>query len=79
MRSGMDPVARRQLWDLITATKASGSTVVLSTHSMEEAEALADRLVVMGRGRLRCLGNQTHLKALYGAGHTVSVRVNHQV
>lgn len=72
-------MSRRQLWDLILAAKMRGCTVVLSTHSMEEAEALADRLVVMGRGRLRCLGSQHHLKARFGSGYSVSVRVRRQV
>jgi len=55
--AGMDPGARRSMWEIIRAIKQRGCSVVLTTHSMEEAEALANRLVVMHEGRIRCMGN----------------------
>lgn len=55
--SGMDPGARRSMWEIIRAIKQRGCSVVLTTHSMEEAEALANRLVIMHEGRIRCMGN----------------------
>lgn len=50
--AGLDPQARRNLWDIVLGLKAEGRTVVLTTHSMEEAEALSDRLAVIDRGRI---------------------------
>ena len=50
--TGLDPAARRKLWDLIRALRDSGRTVLLSTHYMEEAEALCDRVAIMNEGRI---------------------------
>lgn len=55
--AGMDPEARRKMWNIIRSIKEKGCSVLLTTHSMEEAEALATRLAVMHLGRIRCLGN----------------------
>eukprot|EP00658_Telonema_sp_P-2_P080787 TRINITY_DN8110_c0_g1_i15.p1 TRINITY_DN8110_c0_g1~~TRINITY_DN8110_c0_g1_i15.p1 ORF type:complete len:1065 (-),score=233.23 TRINITY_DN8110_c0_g1_i15:75-3269(-) len=67
--TGMDPVARRQMWTTIERT-ASNRSVVLTTHSMEECEALCDRVVVMVKGQFRCLGSIQHLKSRFGEGYT---------
>ncbi|KAG1691224.1 ATP-binding cassette sub-family A member 17 [Nymphon striatum] len=69
--AGIDPVARRQVWDLLTAIKSSGTSVVLTSHSMEECEALCDRLTIMVRGKLQCIGSVSHLKNKYGQGYTI--------
>ncbi len=50
--AGLDPGARRQLWDVVEAAQASGTTVILTTHYMDEAEALCDRVAIMDRGRI---------------------------
>lgn len=50
--TGLDPTARRQLWDLIRGLRDDGRTVLLSTHYMEEAEVLCDRVAIMDRGRI---------------------------
>ncbi len=63
--TGMDPVSRRFIWDLITCTTA-WRTVVLTTHSMEECEALCTRIGIMVNGNLKCLGSSTRLKNRYG-------------
>ncbi|WP_069885683.1 ABC transporter ATP-binding protein [Streptomyces luteocolor] len=54
--TGMDPNARQELWDAIRAHQASGGTVLLSTHSMEEAETLCDRVAVLHKGRVAACG-----------------------
>jgi hypothetical protein len=63
---------RRHVWDVIEAAKQD-RTVILTTHSMEEADILGDRIAIMAKGRLRCLGNSVRLKTRFGAGYKVSV------
>ena len=72
--SGMDPVSRRHMWDIITREREQRS-IVLTTHSMEECEALCTRIGIMTAGRLQCLGGQQHLKSKYGGGYTLELRV----
>jgi len=72
--TGMDPEARRFMWDVIASTM-HGRSVILTTHSMEEAEALSNRIGIMVGGRLRCLGTGQHLKSRFGAGYTLEVRI----
>ncbi|MEK9156333.1 MAG: ABC transporter ATP-binding protein [Patescibacteria group bacterium] len=57
--TGLDPVARRRLWDLITNIKNQGKTIILTTHYMEEAEMLCDRIAIMDQGKILALG-ETH-------------------
>ena len=59
--TGLDPKARRDLWDIIREMKAAGKTVVLSTHYMEEADALCDRVAILDRGRIVALGRPAAL------------------
>ncbi|XP_075854307.1 phospholipid-transporting ATPase ABCA7 [Microcebus murinus] len=73
--TGMDPSARRFLWNSLLAVVREGRSVVLTSHSMEECEALCTRLAVMVNGRFRCLGSVQHLKSRFGAGHTLTLRV----
>jgi ABC-type multidrug transport system ATPase subunit len=70
--SGMDPVARRKMWDLLSKL-AKNRSVVLTTHSMEEAEALCSRIMIMVSGRMRCLGSPQHLKTKFVDGFNVDV------
>eukprot|EP00808_Paulinella_micropora_P011872 g18625.t1 len=70
--TGMDPKSRRFMWQLIAATM-TGRSVILTTHSMEEAEALCGRLGIMVGGRLRCLGSAQHLKHRYGDGYQLDL------
>jgi ABC-2 type transport system ATP-binding protein len=65
--SGVDPIARRQFWDLIYEMAAAGSTIFVTTHYMEEAE-YCHRLALMYRGRVIALGTPDELKARHGAG-----------
>merc|ERR1712078_18365 len=73
---GMDPFARRFMWSVIqdVAEKRGQSVVVLTTHSMEEAEALCSTIAIQVDGQLRCLGSAQQLKSKYGEGYEVSVK-----
>ncbi|XP_066497951.1 phospholipid-transporting ATPase ABCA3 [Hoplias malabaricus] len=73
--TGMDPVARRLLWDAITRTRESGKAIVITSHSMEECEALCTRLAVMVNGQFKCLGSPQHLKSKFGSGYTLLAKV----
>merc|ERR1719453_1091068 len=66
--AGMDPEARRNMWNIIqqVATKQKHSTVILTTHSMDECEALCSKVSIMTQGILRCLGSISHVKKTYG-------------
>jgi len=72
--TGMDPHAKRFMWDLIASTMA-GRSVILTTHSLEEAEALCQRIGIMVSGRLRCLGSAQHLRSRYGQGYQIEFKV----
>ncbi|GMH37365.1 hypothetical protein BSKO_05238 [Bryopsis sp. KO-2023] len=73
--SGMDPGARRFLWEVIKSeTTSVGHCVVLSSHSMEECEALCTRIGIMVDGQLKALGTQQQLKNRYGTGYILEVR-----
>ena len=72
--AGLDPVSRRNLWDVITKTMQSRS-VVLTTHSMEEAEALCTRIGIMVKGSLRILGTPQHLKEKFGSGYEIILQI----
>ncbi|MFA5354482.1 MAG: ATP-binding cassette domain-containing protein [Thermodesulfovibrionales bacterium] len=63
---GLDPQIRRQMWDVIRRTKIQGRTVLITTHYIEEAEALCDRVGVLARGRLIALDAPESLKATVG-------------
>lgn len=69
--TGMDPVARRHMWEIITdiVTKREKCSLILTTHSMEECEALCTRIGIMVGGVLRCLGSSQRLKSKYGMGY----------
>jgi ABC-type multidrug transport system ATPase subunit len=65
--TGLDPEVRRLIWNIVNHARID-KTVILTTHSMEEAEALCQRIGIMAKGTLRCLANQLRLKDLYGTG-----------
>jgi ATP-binding cassette subfamily A (ABC1) protein 3 len=72
--SGMDPAARRKIWDLISQI-ADNRLVVLTTHSMEEAEALCTRLTILVGGKMKCIGSVQHLKSKYLGGYTLDLQL----
>ena len=69
--TGLDPQARRQLWELIGDLRAGGRTIVLTTHYMEEAERLCDRVAIVDHGRAIALGTPGELVQSLGADHVV--------
>ncbi|CAL9192995.1 unnamed protein product [Musa hybrid cultivar] len=70
--SGMDPYSMRSTWQLIKKIK-KGRIVLLTTHSMDEADVLGDRIAIMANGRLRCCGSSLFLKHRYGVGYTLTI------
>jgi ABC-2 type transport system ATP-binding protein len=74
--TGLDPQSRRQLWDIIDAFRNEGGTTVLTTHYMDEAERLCDRVAIVDHGRVISLGTPRELIASLGAGHVVEFGVD---
>jgi len=70
--TGLDPHSRREVWDAILKCKRDRA-VILTTHSMEEADALCDRIGILSHGRLKCIGYGPDLKLRYGAGYRLMV------
>jgi ABC-2 type transport system ATP-binding protein len=73
--TGLDPQARRHLWDLVDELKKSGRTVILTTHYMDESERLCDRVAIMDHGRIIALGTPQQLIATVGGDHIVELAV----
>jgi len=84
--TGVDPVARREIWQVISDMVTGGDdgdtnisqkpAVILTTHSMEECEALCPRIGIMANGRLCCLGSAQHLKNRFGQGFQIEMKVD---
>ncbi|KAI9595520.1 hypothetical protein BDF19DRAFT_440751 [Syncephalis fuscata] len=75
--TGMDPVHRRHVWSFIEKFKR-GRVIILSTHLMEEADTLGDKIAVMAKGKLVAFGTSIHLKNKFGAGYRVSLMCEDQ-
>uniref|UniRef100_A0A669R930 ATP binding cassette subfamily A member 4 n=1 Tax=Phasianus colchicus TaxID=9054 RepID=A0A669R930_PHACC len=73
--TGMDPQSRRLLWDSIVSVLRDGRAVVLTSHSMEECEALCTRLAIMVKGTFKCLGTIQQLKYKFGDGYIVTLKI----
>ncbi|KFP52554.1 ATP-binding cassette sub-family A member 2, partial [Podiceps cristatus] len=74
--AGVDPYARRAIWDLILKYKP-GRTILLSTHHMDEADLLGDRIAIISHGKLKCCGSPLFLKSTYGDGYKLTVVKKH--
>jgi len=73
--AGMDPSTRRLVWNIIKKTKnMNDSAVIMTTHSMEEAEFLCDRLAILVNGRLSCIGSPEHLKMKFGDSYILELQ-----
>jgi len=70
--TGMDPQSRRHVWSMIQKLKKD-RVIILTTHSMEEADVLADRIAIMVSGKLKCIGNSLYLKNKYGDGYRINL------
>jgi ABC-2 type transport system ATP-binding protein len=73
--TGLDPQSRRQTWEIVESLKARGRTVLLTTHYMEEAARLCDRVAVVDHGRVIALGTPRELIASLGAEHVIEFAV----
>jgi ATP-binding cassette subfamily A (ABC1) protein 3 len=74
--AGMDPKARRFMWEIIAkiSTRGKNSAVILTTHSMEEAEALSTSMGIMVDGQFKCFGSKQHIKNKFGTGYQVEIK-----
>lgn len=75
--TGMDPKSRRQVWSLIQKLKKDKS-IILTTHAMEEADVLSDRIMVINQGLKKCLGTSLNLKNTFGEGYKLSLIVGNK-
>ena len=77
--AGMDPEARRFMWTVVEkiSQRDKKSAVILTTHSMEEAEALSTKMGIMVRGGIfRCMGSSQHVKNKFGLGYEIEIKIN---
>ena len=75
--SGMDLTARRHVWDILKNNK-QGRVIILTTHYMEEADVLADRIAIIAEGKLKCCGSPMFLKTMYGSGYYLTLVASHK-
>lgn len=73
--TGMDPGAKRQFWNMICKVRSAGKSIVLTSHSMEECEALCTRLAIMVNGEFKCLGSTQHLKNKFSKGFLLTLKL----
>ncbi|XP_054992770.1 phospholipid-transporting ATPase ABCA3-like [Sorex araneus] len=71
----MDPLARHLLWDILTAKRKNDKTIMISSHSMEECDAICTKLAILVKGRIVCLGSPQHLKGKFGNIYVLKVKV----
>ncbi|XP_015281294.1 PREDICTED: ATP-binding cassette sub-family A member 13, partial [Gekko japonicus] len=69
--SSLDPCSRRSIWDILLKYK-EGRTLIFTTHHLDEAEALCDRIAILQHGQLSCCGSPSYLKEVYGQGHSLT-------
>jgi ABC-2 type transport system ATP-binding protein len=75
--TGLDPQSRRQLWEILERFRAEGGTILLTTHYMDEAESLCDRVAIVDHGKVIALGTPVELIASLGAEHVIAFAVAH--
>ncbi|EKX50273.1 hypothetical protein GUITHDRAFT_85440 [Guillardia theta CCMP2712] len=72
--TGVDPISKRRMWDFFRS-RLPGRTILLTTHSMAEAEAISTRVAIMSKGSLRCIGSVQSLKSRFGRGLVLQVKL----
>eukprot|EP01017_Pseudomicrothorax_dubius_P046657 TRINITY_DN8255_c0_g2_i3.p1 TRINITY_DN8255_c0_g2~~TRINITY_DN8255_c0_g2_i3.p1 ORF type:complete len:1028 (+),score=239.16 TRINITY_DN8255_c0_g2_i3:182-3265(+) len=74
--SGMDPAARRFMWNVISniTTQKKESSIILTTHAMDEAEALSTKMAIMVDGQFKCMGSVQHIKNKFGKGYELEIK-----
>lgn len=76
--AGVDPAARRKIWSTLSYIRESlACSMILTSHSMSECEALCSRMAIMVKGRFLCLGSGQHLKFRYGQGYTITIKLKY--
>ena len=70
--SGMDTSSRRRLWEMLKENK-NGKIIILTTHYMDEADILGDRICIMADGKIKCCGSSLFLKNRYGVGYNLII------
>lgn len=77
--TGVDPKAKRFMWTIVSkiSTMRKKSSVIITTHSMEEAEALCTKMGIMVSGRFKCFGSSQHIKTKYGTGYEIEIKIRY--
>lgn len=83
--TGLSPETRREIWKIIETRKRRsrhlkgvGKSIVITTHSMEEADTLCDRIAILAAGGLQCVGSSSHLKQRFGEGFKLTLHLQHE-
>lgn len=76
--TGMDPATKRNLWNIIIKLRDQGKSIVLTSHSMEECEALCTLLTIIVNGNCQCYGSSQHLKNKFTRGFELKIKVKHE-
>lgn len=74
--TGLDPATKRNLWNIVNQSRNAGKSIILTSHSMEECEALCTRITVMVNGESKCLGSSQHLKNKFCRGFQLQIKIN---
>jgi ABC-2 type transport system ATP-binding protein len=77
--TGLDPNARRAIWDVIRGLKAKGKTIILTTHYLDEAQQLSDRVAIMDHGKIVAMGTSDEIITEYGSGERLEIRGSEQL
>jgi ATP-binding cassette subfamily A (ABC1) protein 3 len=75
--TGVDPQAKRFMWNIVSkiSTQRKKSAVIITTHSMEEAEALCTKMGIMVNGQFKCFGSSQHIKDKFGTGYEIELKI----
>ena len=71
--TGLDPTARRAIWDVIQGLKAKGRTIILTTHYLDEAQHLSDRVAIVNQGHIVAMGTSDEIIEQYGSGERLEI------